>query len=181
MENLIVSTLKASGYGAATDKVFIQSFSNATIQSVNAKQNAAGETTNLILLGAAVTINGPGGSKIFLMGTLDGQGIPLDQLAQYADGVGVVVNYPGYDVTKEFVDAAHAAGLLVHLWTFGDPNAATAIPDYWKYYAMGVDGLFTNYTDLAVQALATVPGPGGLGLLALGLAGIAVARRRKAA
>jgi glycerophosphoryl diester phosphodiesterase len=54
---------------------------------------------------------------------------------------------------------AHAAGLFVHTWTFrsepkrlladfkGDPAA-----EYRAFYALGIDGLFSDFPDAAVKA-----------------------------
>ncbi len=62
---------------------------------------------------------------------------------------------PATDVVKN----AHAAGLFVHTWTFrneprrlsatfkGDPAA-----EYKAFYALGVDGLFSDFPDTAVKA-----------------------------
>jgi glycerophosphoryl diester phosphodiesterase len=63
---------------------------------------------------------------------------------------------PATSVIKD----AHAAGLFVHAYTFrndprfllsdyaGDPKA-----EYRKFYKLGVDGLFSDFTDTAVDAL----------------------------
>ena len=57
------------------------------------------------------------------------------------------------------VKDAHAAGLFVHAFTFrnetkrllsgyaGDPKA-----EYVKFYKMGVDGLFSDFSDTAIAA-----------------------------
>jgi glycerophosphoryl diester phosphodiesterase len=57
------------------------------------------------------------------------------------------------------VDRAHARGLLVHTWTFrnephrlayddgGDPKA-----EYARYFALGVDGVFSDFPGTAVAA-----------------------------
>lgn len=54
---------------------------------------------------------------------------------------------------------AHAAGLFVHTWTFrseprrlasdfkGDPSA-----EYKAFFALGIDGLFSDFTEAAVKA-----------------------------
>lgn len=66
------------------------------------------------------------------------------------------VALPATSVIKD----AHAAGLFVHAFTFrneprrlysdykGDPKA-----EYAKFYKLGVDGLFSDFTDTAVEAL----------------------------
>lgn len=178
MEDLIVSTLKSSGYGAATDKVFIQSFSNATIQSIATKQAAEGMDLDLVVLGGAGSKLDANGNKIYLLLTAAGEQIEFDDLALYADGIGLSLSAA---ITEEYIAAAHAAGLEVHGWTFSKNNPATAFPEYWRYYQMGMDGVFSNYADLALQALTSVPGPSALGLLGLGLVGLASAHRRRAA
>ncbi len=57
------------------------------------------------------------------------------------------------------IEAAHAAGLAVHTWTFrndasgygfADPQAEMAY-----YMTLGVDGVFTDFPDTGVAALAT--------------------------
>ena len=62
---------------------------------------------------------------------------------------------------SRFVEWAHAAGLAVHPWTFrneakhlaadygGDP-----IAEYLQFFALGVDGVFSDFTDTAVTARA---------------------------
>ena len=91
-------------------------------------------------------------------GTFDANGKMLDL---NADGV---VNYN--DTTSQpatsVVADAHKAGLLVHPYTFrneakrlafdyrGDPKN-----EYLQFYRLGVDGLFTDFTDTAVAARAT--------------------------
>ena len=66
------------------------------------------------------------------------------------------VALPATSVIKD----AHAVGLFVHAFTFrneprrlysdykGDPKA-----EYAKFYKLGVDGLFSDFTDTAVEAL----------------------------
>ena len=55
---------------------------------------------------------------------------------------------------------AHAAGLLVHAWTFRaeqtflPANIPDAAAEYGVFYATGLDGVFTDQPDLAVAARA---------------------------
>ena len=46
-------------------------------------------------------------------------------------------------VTRRFLDAAHACGLRVDVWTVDDPE------DMRRLAGLGVDGLVTNRADLA--------------------------------
>ena len=152
MEDAILAALKANGYTAADSKVFVQSFSDATVRSLKVKQNAQGTKVPLVLLGAAVMDNG-----VAKMGVIGGTGITkleLADVASFANGIGVVINYDaaGYPITKAFIDQAHAAGLKVHGWTFAMADATKAPAEYRKYLDMGMDGMFSNYSDLAVQA-----------------------------
>ncbi len=57
------------------------------------------------------------------------------------------------------VEDAHRAGLLVHPWTFrsdGNFLAAEYVEDpereYDQFLSLGVDGIFSDFPDAAVQA-----------------------------
>jgi glycerophosphoryl diester phosphodiesterase len=104
--------------------------------------------------------------------TLEG----LAELASYADGIGVdkELVYPrdangAIGRRSSVVDDAHAAGLLVHVWTMRDENTflprnlrrgddpaapGDAKAEYRLFFAAGVDGVFSDYTSTAVAALA---------------------------
>ena len=100
----------------------------------------------------------------------------LADIAEYADGVGPSKSYivprdaAGASLPPtDFVDRAHEARLLVHPYTFrnenqflpvelrssADPNAyGNAIAEYEQFFELGVDGLFSDNSDTAVEARA---------------------------
>lgn len=133
----------------------------------------------------------------------------LNFVSSYADGIGPWKPYllktvaDGVDRTGDgivdardrrvvgstgIVEMAHDKGLLVHTWTFRDDNIgyqlgyATPDEEYRAFYALGVDGLFSDHPDTARAALiaAAVPEPSTYAMLlaGLGLVAAVFARRR---
>lgn len=83
------------------------------------------------------------------------------------------------------IENAHEAGLFVHTWTFRNDASGYGFTDPRAemsfYLKLGVDGVFTDFPDTGVAALAAIPEPGTYAMMLLGLAGVAaVARRRRA-
>ena len=97
-------------------------------------------------------------------------------IARYADAVGpykesiLPRDEHGRSLgPTSFVDDAHAAGLLVHPFTFrnentflpaelrrGDDRAGhgDALAEYRRFYALGVDGVFSDFPDVVAAARA---------------------------
>lgn len=68
-------------------------------------------------------------------------------LAQ-VDGLQVPVRHNGIEVvTPETVEAAHAAGKFVHVWTVNEPG------EMRRLLSMGVDGIVTDRADLLREVL----------------------------
>ena len=139
MEDGILKTLAANGYNA-NSKVYIQSFSDATLRSLRTKQNAQNNKMPLVLLGVATTA-ADGSTRMGVTGATGVQQLTLKEVASFNEGVGVLINNTTYPVTKAFIDQAHAAGLKVHGWTFAQADATLAAADFRKYLDMGMDGM----------------------------------------
>lgn len=134
MEDKILATLHAHGLTRRSDKVFIQCFNLDTLKSLRRKQQAMGMTIRLVLLGNPAHAD-------------------FSELALSVDGIGPSISpKAAHVVDTGYIRAAHDAGLLVHGYTFAKADAAAAAQQYRKYYDMGIDGVFSNYPDLAVAA-----------------------------
>ncbi len=150
MEDAILKTL-AQNYYSGSSKIFIQSFSDVTLRSMRTKENAQNNKMPQILLGVAVT----GTDGVAQVGVTSGTAVSaltLKDVASFSEGVGLLINYPAYPITKAYIDQVHAAGLKVHGWTFAQTDPVLAAAEYKKYLDMGMDGMFTNYADTAVTA-----------------------------
>ena len=81
--------------------------------------------------------------------------VDVDAIAGYAEAIGPAKQL----VDAALVEAAHAAGLLVHPYTFRrEPEflldgCADLAAELERFLAWGVDGVFTDHPDLAVRAL----------------------------
>ena len=135
LANQILSVLSASGYTGA-DKVFIQSFDADTIRSLQRRQASMGLHYKLVLLSGSA-------NRLLDM--------DLQRVASYANGVGVSIR--GEGMSRSFIAMAHAAGLTVHGYTFAEASPLRAEPEYRKHLNWGMDGVFSNYPDLARKAL----------------------------
>ncbi len=120
--------------------------------------------------------DGIGPWKPYLIRTVD------DGIDRNGDGV-LSINDRRVDGSTGVIEAAHAAGLLVHAYTFRndasgfgftDPKAEMAY-----YFRAGLDGLFTDFPDTGVEAVATVPEPHEYAMLFAGLGIVLVVTRRR--
>ena len=145
LEPKLIASLQAHGWNTREAPVFIQSFEQGNLKALR------GETkVRLIQL-----VSDPS--------MVAGDG--LKAIAAYADGIGpekrllVPVNRDGaLGEPTDLVERAHAAGLLVHVWTVridkeflpagyrGRPEA-----EFEKLRALGVDGVFTDFPDVAAN------------------------------
>ncbi|WP_443026817.1 glycerophosphodiester phosphodiesterase [Sphingomonas sp. LT1P40] len=161
LEAVLVAELKAAGWDRADAPVFIQSFE---VNNLKALKQLTKVPLIQLLASEGAPADGAHASYAAMV-TPDA----LKAIAVYATGIGpqkdmVVKN--GGTVTPLVADA-HAAGLKVHPWTFRAENfflpsgLRTGInpaghgrltEEISRHIAAGVDGFFTDYPYLGVQA-----------------------------
>ncbi|XWK88426.1 MAG: esterase-like activity of phytase family protein [Phormidium sp.] len=171
LEDRLVDILNKNGYIGPEAPVFIQSFEVANLKYLNTITDVP-----LVQLLDAIDLR-PDGTLIetqpydFVVSgdprTYGDLRTPqgLAEIATYADGIGpwkrMIVSVDANNRTlppTTLVQDAHAVGLLVHPYTFrdeprylaanynGDPEA-----EYEQFYQLGVDGLFSDFSDTAVE------------------------------
>ncbi|MEH2367465.1 glycerophosphodiester phosphodiesterase [Nostoc sp.] len=168
LEAPLLATLTANGYQGANAPVFIQSFEVGNLQDLSTKTdlplvqllNNSGKPYDFVISGCERTYTD--------LVTASG----LKEIAKYAKAIGIHKNLlvprdsngklrrrgaacRQISPTSLVIDA-HAAGLLVHVWTFrnedcflpldfqGNPQA-----EYELFFSLDVDGVFSDYPDTA--------------------------------
>jgi glycerophosphoryl diester phosphodiesterase len=148
LEDRLLAALAKHHWNDRSSPVFIQSFEPESLQILRKRTKV-----RLIQLADAAGQVGPESLKA---------------IAGYADGIGAIknlvvpVNADGtFGAPTDLVARAHALGLLVHVWTLradreflppgyhGNPQE-----EFEQYRALGVDGVFTDFPDIAVRSYA---------------------------
>jgi glycerophosphoryl diester phosphodiesterase len=171
LEGLLVQTLNRNGLNRRGAKVFVQSFEISNLKALN----------KVLRVPLVQLLDSPGikpGDVLAAGGTTTygdlATAAGLKGVAKYADGVGPFKDYiiprdaSGHSLAPtSFVADAHAAGLVVHPYTFRnenqflpledrrgtDPNAyGNAFAEDQRFFAAGVDGIFTDNPDTGVAA-----------------------------
>jgi glycerophosphoryl diester phosphodiesterase len=171
LEELLVQTLNRNGLNRRGAKVFVQSFEISNLKALN----------KVLRVPLVQLLDSPGikpGDVLAAGGTTTygdlATAAGLRGVAKYADGVGPFKDYiiprdaSGHSLAPtSFVADAHAAGLVVHPYTFrnenqflpledrrgADPNAyGNAFAEDQRFFAAGVDGIFTDNPDTGVAA-----------------------------
>ncbi len=144
LEEPLVESLQKHGWNSRDAPVFIQSF-EGNLRLLREKT----KVRLIQLMSGAAMVEGDG----------------LKKIAEYADGIGpekrlvVPVNPDGsLGAPTDLVERAHAAGLVVHVWTIrvdkqflpagyqGHPEA-----EFEQFRQLGVDGVFTDFPDVAAK------------------------------
>lgn len=163
----LLRLLNLYGYRDADDPVFIQSFEVGNLVSLHKK-------TKLHLVQLMARSGHPADRpKLTYASMASAEG--LKDIARYADGVGpekAMVIRPDFtgrlSKPSDFVRNAHAAGLLVHPWTFRAENHFLPLAlrsgvrpsahgnldaEIKAFLRAGVDGIFTDYPAEGVKAV----------------------------
>ncbi|HEY4590986.1 MAG TPA: glycerophosphodiester phosphodiesterase family protein, partial [Thermoanaerobaculia bacterium] len=162
LEEPLLALLQENGYRGRTAPVYIQSFEVENLKMLRKLTDlpliqlmeADGRPWDFTVAGDPRTYRDLTARK------------SLAEIATYADGIGpdkrmIVPEGSNHHLLAptSLVEDAHAAGLLVHPWTFrsdgkflapeyqGDPGK-----EYDQFFSLGVDGLFSDFSDTAVRA-----------------------------
>jgi len=172
LEPALVAALNQAGLNEEGAPVFVQSFETANLRALRAELRVP--LVQLIsITGAPADLVAAGDPRTFADLTTPAG---LAEIATYADGIGPdknrVIPRDTDDALAEptsLVADAHAAGLLVHPYTFRNENQflpanlrsgssptdyGDVFAEYAAFFAAGVDGVFTDNPDTAVAARA---------------------------
>lgn len=173
LNDLLLEVLERRGLDHGGAKVVIQSMETANLRALR-------DRTPLPLVQLMERMGGP----YDLVATYDPRDYAaltapteLAKIAEYANGIGpnkslVIARDKHHHLLDEtgLVRDAHEVGLFVHIWTMrnennflplqhrtgtnkADPGDATA--ELLAFYAAGVDGVFSDFTQTAVEARRT--------------------------
>jgi glycerophosphoryl diester phosphodiesterase len=154
VSKVLLEVLGRYGYRTKTDKVYVQCFDEAEVKRIRTELGYKGRLIQLIegarpMLDEQKHLRTPAG---------------LAETAKYADGIGPALSDVitkkedgSYEATS-LVRDAHAAGLEVHPYTFRAdalPPGMATLEDLLRLTLVdvGVDGVFTDFTDRAVAFL----------------------------
>ena len=166
LEAPLLAALKKAGWTKKTDPVFIQSFEVGNLMRLR-------KQTGVRLIQLMDATGGPADKPETRYADM-AKPAGLKAIAGYADGIGpakalvIPRDAAGKSMAPTTVVAdAHAAGLKVHPWTFraenyflpaelrsGENPAAHGdiVAEIKQFYRLGVDGVFSDFPGVAVQA-----------------------------
>jgi glycerophosphoryl diester phosphodiesterase len=143
MEQALLDILAAYGYSGPDANLYVQCFEPDSLKTL---RNLGAEFPLIQLVSASWSYASMWSEK------------GLDDIATYADGIGpsktIIESDPAY------VEWAHARGLVVHPYTFRKDQlpskyASLAAELEQFYFVYDVDGVFTDFADIAVDVLGS--------------------------
>ena len=158
LEEPMLASLRQHGWDHREAPVFIQSFEVENLRAL--RRQTPVRLIQLVAASGAPWDARTRGEATTYADMVTEQG--LATIAGYADGIGPdkALVLPGgrEDQPTGLVERAHAAGLLVHPWTFrsedqflGESFQGTPREELRRFFALGVDGVFADFPDVAVE------------------------------
>ena len=156
MEEALLEILNQYGYKGEDAKIFIQCFEAEPLKKL---RFGLGTDLPLVLLTWEKNWNYGGDVKPFSAKLTEDI---LDEIAIYADGIGPYKNR--IEVNPAIVQWAHERGLVVHTWTMRADSLPAQYQNFDEelfrfYITYKVDGIFTDFTDRAIQFLRSWSSP----------------------
>lgn len=167
LEERLLCALRAHDLDRADAPVYIQSFESANLQYLRERT----ELPLVQLLGDGALVYDASGARVAGVnvpqhGDRRGGRAPgaLADVAQYADAIGPwkrqILREAGAALLKtDLIEQAHAVGLRVHAYTFRNEPGTLApehhndpLREYRAFFALGVDGVFSDFPDTALAA-----------------------------
>ncbi|RYE02677.1 MAG: glycerophosphodiester phosphodiesterase [Sphingomonadales bacterium] len=168
IEPRLMAALKAAGWDRADAPVFIQSFEVDNLRALH-------KQTRVRLIQLIKPATAPADGSYASYREMVTPAV-LGQIAEYAYGIGpelsLILGADGK--ATSLVADAHAAGLKLHPWTFRAENAflqtgyrtgtnpmehGRLLEEIRFFIDLGVDGFFTDYPYIGVQARASLRTP----------------------
>jgi glycerophosphoryl diester phosphodiesterase len=172
LNDLLIANLERRGVNHEGAKIIIQSMETANLKALR-------DRTPLVL----IQLTDRQGAPYDFIAARDPRTYrslrkppELENIAAYADGIGpnksqVIKRDLRFRLgaTTKLVRRAHAVGLMVHIWTMRNENNflptdlrlgkdkaahGDAVGEYLAFFDAGVDGVFSDFTQTAVQARA---------------------------
>lgn len=171
LEDRLLDALQQRGLNQAGRPIFIQSFESANLQYLRSRT----ELPLVQLMDEGSLIYDASGVRVVSVNIPDygdrrGAKGPasLADVAKYANAIGPWKRQILRDVgkpsllTTTVIEQAHEAGLRVHTYTFrNEPDTLAPeyrndpLNEYQRFYELGIDGVFSDFSDTALKARAT--------------------------
>ncbi|WP_202624507.1 glycerophosphodiester phosphodiesterase [Steroidobacter agaridevorans] len=168
LEDRLLDALNRRGLNKAGTPIFIQSFESANLQYLRAKT----PLPLVQLMDEGSLIYDDSGKRVVSVSIPDygdrrgGEGPKsLGDVAKYANAIGPWKRQILRDVgqpkllTTSVIEQAHQADLRVHTYTFRNEPATLApeynndpLQEYRRFYELGIDGVFSDFSDTALKA-----------------------------
>ena len=160
LEPKLLGALRAHGLDRRDAPVFIQSFEVGNLKMLHTETNV--RLVQLVSGGERPYDFVVSGDKRKFDDLLTPAG--LREIATYAFAIGantrLVIGADSAAVASRLVNNAHAAGLLVHVWTLRPETVflpkrygGNPLAEVRELAAFGVDGIFGDYPDIIVKGL----------------------------